>query len=539
MRRDNEDLDLTDKDRPVEHGNDHPSEVEQEPIVGTETSDTLFGSTEMRYTSGWNGWMGGVGGNDLLKIEHDAADIPHYVDHPVPLGQSGTSGVADGFTVHGGSGSDTVSYATTQHAIDAYMHTGRVSIEHTQLGLVDDTLLPFDTFKSDQLYYVENLRGTQFEDRITGNDDANQLFGGKSKDVIWGEGGNDRVEGEDGNDILYGGAGEDTVLGGAGHDTLDGGLHNDTLDGGSGNDDIKGGSGTDSLKGGDDDDTLDGGGAGDRLEGGLGDDTLDGGPRMGVGGADTAVYDTNGHVYVDLAVGEASGAMGNDVLISIENVETGNGDDVVFGSNGANVIETGGDTDIVHAMGGDDVVDGGSGDDTLIGYTGEDELTGGFGNDDLYGMEQADDLRGNNGEDRLDGGEGDDTLNGGASDDLLIGGAGGDTVTGGVGADVFLWVDGDIGYDIVKDFDPGEDRLSFGPGFFAEEPVGAVQLEDVLVVFNSGPDAVLGANTAEAGWTEIALLENVDASVIDQMIENESILSVEAVDFGQPDEWAS
>jgi Ca2+-binding RTX toxin-like protein len=55
-----------------------------------------------------------------------------------------------------------------------------------------------------------NVIGTQYNDKIIGNDDANELQGGS------------------GNDLILGGAGNDTMLGGAGNDTLIGGANGAT-----------------------------------------------------------------------------------------------------------------------------------------------------------------------------------------------------------------------------------------------------------------------------------------------------------------------
>ncbi|WP_434497808.1 Ig-like domain-containing protein, partial [Pectobacterium aroidearum] len=82
---------------------------------------------------------------------------------------------------------------------------------------------------------------------------------------------------------------------------------------------------------------------------------------------------------------------------------------------------------------------------------GNDTLNGGAGNDILFGQ---------GGNDTLIGGEGNDLLYGGAGDDILIGGPGGDTLIGGAGADIFKWQAGDIGNDVIKDFNAKEgDRI--------------------------------------------------------------------------------
>lgn len=74
---------------------------------------------------------------------------------------------------------------------------------------------------------LENLIGSNHNDKLTGNNTHN---------LIIGLNGNDRIDGGNGNDTLYGGSGSDTLIGGAGDDRLNGGSGNDTLTGGAGQD---------------------------------------------------------------------------------------------------------------------------------------------------------------------------------------------------------------------------------------------------------------------------------------------------------------
>ena len=78
------------------------------------------------------------------------------------------------------------------------------------------------------------------------------------------------------------------------------------------------------------------------------------------------------------------------------------------------------------------------------------------GDDKLYGDGGNDILFGQGGNDLLNGGEGNDILYGGSGNDILIGGKGNDTLIGGSGADTFMWQKGDTGFDVIKDFNPGE-----------------------------------------------------------------------------------
>ena len=73
----------------------------------------------------------------------------------------------------------------------------------------------------------ENLKGSAFDDSLTGDGKANRLEG---------EDGNDRLFGGGGSDVLLGGRGKDVLTGGGGHDRLAGDRGNDLLRGNGGND---------------------------------------------------------------------------------------------------------------------------------------------------------------------------------------------------------------------------------------------------------------------------------------------------------------
>src|SRR5262249_40970604 len=236
------------------------------------------------------------------------------------------------------------------------------------------------------------------------------------------------------------------------------------------------------------------------------------------------VYTGAGAVIVDLWFGTATGAWGSDTLTSIEWVETGSGDDYIYASDASNRIESGGGNDHVYAYGGNDIVYAGSGNDTVFGYEGIDIIYGGTGNDTLWGGSDDDTINGEDGNDSLKGDDGNDTLFGGAGADRIRGGDGDDTINGGFGADVIEWLAGDEGWDTIAGFNLDEDHLYFGAGFFAVEPTGNVDLEDVLIVAYSRDHALLIPNTADHGWTITATLLDVSAAQLDNMIENETIL---------------
>ena len=205
---------------------------------------------------------------------------------------------------------------------------------------------------------------------------------------------------------------------------------------------------------------LNGGGGNDRIYGDLGNDFIDGGLGFdlidGGDGTDTTSFlFYSGAVKANLATG-AVFFVGNaslaDRLVSIENINTGAGNDTIKGTDVANVIKSGD---------GNDVVIGGDGNDRLEGRSGNDRLFGGNDNDSLYG------------------GDGNDVLDGGLGFDLINGGAGTDTTS-------FLFYNGAV-----------KANLATGAVLF----VGSASLADRLVSIENiytgaGNDKIRGSNVA-------------------------------------------
>lgn len=84
-------------------------------------------------------------------------------------------------------------------------------------------------------------------------------------------------------------------------------------------------------------------------------------------------------------------------------------------------------------------VDTGAGDDRVFGAKGDDTVFGGDGDDQINGRKGNDTIDGGAGDDRLDGDLGDDTIDGGAGDDVINWDVreGNDVIDGGDGDDVF------------------------------------------------------------------------------------------------------
>ncbi|MDF1734251.1 MAG: VWA domain-containing protein [Minwuia sp.] len=403
-----------------------------------------------------NDTLSGNGGNDLIQ-GNDGDDLLFGgAADDILQGNDGDDTLSGGLgddNLDGGAGVDTADFSNAAQGMRLALGTSSAI-----------TRAPDVTGEGqDSLAGIENLIGSDFDDIVTGDLQANLILGGAGSDDILGAGGADTIFGEAGDDFVEGGDGDDQVFGGAGNDllvgedeivvpggngstpgddTLDGGDGDDTLDGGAGNDHLIGGTGfdladyvsspdavaadlvtgqvtgegTDTLSGieavsgsalgdllaGDGvANLLQGNDGNDTLSGGGGDDTLD-------GGADTDTADFSSSfigVDVDLVAGTASG-QGNDTLIGIENVVGTVDADTLTGNAAANRLEGGAAQDILA---------GGDGNDTLVGGDGSDLLSGGSGDDQQFGGSGDDEFAGSPGNDLIDGGVGTDILNHGLS----------------------------------------------------------------------------------------------------------------------------
>ncbi len=284
---------------------------------------------------------------------------------------------------------------------------------------------------------------------------------GANDDYIYLSGGDNVVSAGSGNDTVYAGFGDDVIAGEAGDDVIDGGDGDDTFlfNYGDGNDVLTAGEGVDTLSfgGGITPDmlgayfdargrlvlTIDGGEGGSVTLAGVtlaalpGDleriQFIDGDGRVRVfdfsawvgthavalNGASAIAplafvgvgFELTGTVApaggLEAVAYAQSGDMFGEATLA-HNAPT-DGDDVIFGTPGADVIDAGAGNDIVIGLAGDDTIFGGEGDDLIYGGDGDDWLEGGPGNDTLYGGHGADTLRGGPGRDELYGGWGGDT----------------------------------------------------------------------------------------------------------------------------------
>lgn len=166
------------------------------------------------------------------------------------------------------------------------------------------------------------------------------------------------------------------------------------------------------------------------------------------GGSYTAITDyTNGATgtFATDATGDGDdnidGGDGNDVIISgggADTVEGGLGDDSLYGGDGADTMFGGEGNDYIEYGEGADTVYGGAGNDVI------DDVNGGAFTEGstVYGDAGDDRAYGTAGNDFLDGGTGNDTMFGEVGNDTLTGGEGTDSLYGAQDSDTFL-VDGD------------------------------------------------------------------------------------------------
>ncbi|MFO1105250.1 MAG: calcium-binding protein [Amaricoccus sp.] len=305
----------------------------------------------------------------------------------------------------GGAGRDLVDYSANKAMISANLAAGTVSF-------------PGHTWPTETLISIEHLRT------------------GSANDSVLGSAVGNRIETNAGDDFANGAAGNDTLIGGFGNDSLHGGDGNDVLAGGLYGDQAV-------------QDPADGPAlfkdGQDLLDGGAGTDTVSY-ARAYFDDEPLARDEVDAALQVDLRAGTAQviGVAGTlDRLVSIENVETANGDDIVYGNGLANAISVHDGSNRVDGGGGNDTITGGAGlqfpneNDTgkVWTHTTIETLSGGDGNDTILSNGSIADYA----TWHADGREwARDLLSGGNGDDRLVAGVGGYMdMVGGAGADRF------------------------------------------------------------------------------------------------------
>ncbi|TXI89046.1 MAG: calcium-binding protein, partial [Cupriavidus sp.] len=235
--------------------------------TGAAGTDT-FTSIEGLIGSAFNDALTGGGGNDRIE------------------------GGLGNDTLVGGGGVDTVSYAGASAGVTVSL---ALTTAQNTVSAGSDTISGF-----------EDVLGSAFDDRLTGDANANTLTGGAGDDVL---------DGGAGADLLRGQAGRDTAsyASAAAGVSVDLSISGAQSTGGAGSDTLEG---IENLSGSAFNDTLTGDANANVLEGGAGNDTLNGGD-----GRDTASYaGATAAVSVNLATSgsQNTGGAGSDTLSNIE-----------------------------------------------------------------------------------------------------------------------------------------------------------------------------------------------------------------------------
>ena len=423
-------------------------------------------------------------------------------------------------TIDGGTGNNTVSYANPPEdkSLGSTMPSAGivVSLEKNAQNTGGDAA-------NDVLINIQNVIGSDFNDRITGNEHNNNLDGGN------------------GNDTLEGGLGADTLNGGAENDTVsyihaigtgnrgvtvslqtpeksnDGEALGDVfisienIEGSNKDDLLIGDANNNILSGMDGDDTL---------IGGLGADSLDGGAGNNfVSYSNAAINSIGVTVVASLAdpqnnAGDAKG----DTYKDIQNLIGSDGNDLLQGNAAANVLNGGdGDDTLIATLGGNDTLIGGRGYDaadyhdfssnlnvdlnTGIAQTGSQVDT----------LENIENILGGSGGDLIVGDSFSNAIQSLSGNDTLIGGKGADTLDGGNGIDTVDYTDSEaVAVSLAKD---AQAKNSGGA-------VGDVLINIEQIIGSKYNDQITGdenPNTLSGGLGDDTLDGGAGSNVIDAL----------------------
>ena len=260
--------------------------VNIEQVLGSEFDDTIIGDDANNRLIGRDGedHLEGGAGDDVLLGGNDDDVLVGGAGNDRLNGQDGDR--------------DTVDYTASEEGIDVNLTTTR--------GFGGDA-------EGDRIFNVEDIRGSDFNDVLTGADGVNRLAGNEGDDELIGMGGNDMLLGGEGADIINGGEGIDT----ANYQHADEGVGVNLATGGfageaTGDTFID----VEFFYGSEFNDTAIGDDLANRLNGQLGDDVLN-----GAGGRDTLIGDLGNDTLTggdDLDLFLFRGAFGNDVITDFE-----------------------------------------------------------------------------------------------------------------------------------------------------------------------------------------------------------------------------
>jgi len=289
-----------------------------------------------------------------------------------------------------------------------------------------------------------------------------QIIGSEFDDILIGDSNWNQFEGRGGADIFVGGAGVDRVSYSFSNASLTASLSDQSFNSG----DAAGDTFTEIewLVGTHFDDILIGDDNDNFLTGRSGADVLNGGA-----GSDTAEYGYgDGSVTASLAdPTQNTGSAAGDTYFSIENLIGSVSDDILIGDENDNVLTGQAGADVLNGGGGSDTAAYNSGDGAVTASLSDPTQNAGSAAGDIYfsienltGSRWDDVLVGDGNANLIKGESGNDQLFGDDGDDTLIGGSGNDQLFGGAGDD---YLNGENGDDSLYG-GAGNDVLRGGPG---------------------------------------------------------------------------
>ncbi|MBV1928313.1 MAG: type I secretion C-terminal target domain-containing protein [Gammaproteobacteria bacterium] len=525
--------------------------------LGIDTVDYSASSSRVKLDMATGGTSGDASGDTYISIENiigtnaSAADYiygdagDNYIQGLA--GGDGLEGGAGADTIDGGSGNDYARYTRSDSGVDVDLTRA------TQIG---------GDAEGDVLINIEHLKGSDYNDILTGDSFNNH---------IRAEDGNDTLSGGIGNDRLWGGLGDDTYIYSVGKDRITekgDGYDSVVFDAAWSPEDVVIAGNVLSFIGNTSDKitfsdissieafvfdgfatmdlvtlqsfstplSLTGTGADDVFVGTVYAETFDGSL-----GTDTVDYSSSSvRVMLDMATGGTSGEASGDTYISIENIIGSNSSvaDYIDGDAGDNYIQGMAGGDELEGGAGADTIDGGSGND-YARYTGSDtgvdvdltratqiggdaegdvlidieHLRGSDYDDVLTGDSYNNHIRAEDGDDVLSGGAGDDRLWGSLGNDTLYGGSGSDQLDGGAGADTFVFEDATAftGIDEVRDFSLGEGDVLDISDLLSGYDALTDAISDFVQITDNGTGSILSVdvNGGADNFVQIATLTGI------------------------------
>lgn len=214
--------------------------TEDDEFIGTDGNDSFNGGIgdDYFYTSlGDDTYRGGTGYDQITYAGASSGVVANLKSGTASDGNGGTDSLFsieilrgslfdDRFTgdgkrniFRGLEGDDTINGAGGRDEVRYDRDYRYGGTDGVNVNLKNGTAI--DGFgDTDTLRNIEDVRGSDYNDTITGSSARNDLEGLAGADWLKGLGGNDTLNGGDGKDTLDGGNGNDTLIGGAGNDTF-------------------------------------------------------------------------------------------------------------------------------------------------------------------------------------------------------------------------------------------------------------------------------------------------------------------------------